>query len=168
MWRLSIIARFSCLPFRSIFPRISSHVRPCDNVSVGSLRPRSRCDSTCRDQGFEQVFAFMHNLQIRLSFTLRTPQENLILQRCRFAEINLFHQFVPHGGFRLFFVPLFLRNRSHSHGEIILSRGARMGIPTLELFPIHFLPRLFSNCRSHSSPVTGCPHKFLSCGNTES
>ena len=56
VWRLCIIARFSCLPICKTFPSMSS--RPRDNICVGFLPAKWLFDSGCRDQRFDQVFLF--------------------------------------------------------------------------------------------------------------
>ena len=61
VWRLCIIARFSCLPICKTFPCMSSW--PGDSIRVGFLPAKWLFDSACWDQRFEKVFLFSRFLK---------------------------------------------------------------------------------------------------------
>ena len=92
------------------FTRMSFHIiGPSDSVCMGFLPAKQWFEKPAEIRDSSKT-VFLHDLQVRLAFTLRPSQVYLILQQCCFLAINLFHPFVPLGFQLLFFPPIDIKS----------------------------------------------------------
>ena len=121
--RLYIIFASFYSTVRKIFPRISWHDLPChktmgDIVFVSdnfSIAPAEFLDSN--------IFSLIvHNIFACLTFSLSTTQMDMVKARCRFYQINFFHENFPSRIDVLFLACQFLY-RPHTQKRIVLCLG---------------------------------------------
>ena len=129
-------------------------------------RIRQLFSSSCRNSWFEHFPVVVNETTVRLTFTLSASQLHTIKERCRFLQIDVFHQSFPHGF--LMVLPSYF-DVVHVHGqEKDLVDHAQTDVPRLVLSSHPFSRGTVSNCLFHSKPATECPYKIFSRRTTRS
>ena len=164
--KLYKVAPLSDLQIHSIVQRIFGHVLPCRRTTPlfvrGALPNLVIFCCSSRNSWFEHLRISFNNRFIWFAFSFSASQIHMVKKWCRFVNMYVSHQFLPHRS-----QILILPNHSnviHTFWQkISLVYDERTYIPTSEVSPIQVLRNLsFSNGHSHSNPAKGCPYKFRS------
>ena len=99
---------------------------------------------SCSDARFELFTVLVTHTFVRFTFALSASQLHVIKGQRRLSQINVFHQFLPHGIEILLLSSQF--DVIHRETGIDLADDAQTSMPSLLLSPIHFPTELFSNC----------------------
>ena len=87
---------------------------------------------------FEHLCIFLNDILVRFAFTLSASQVHVVKKWCRVSQINIFHQFLPHGPHSLLSSSHCNVIHPHVRMRIILVFDEQQGTPSSELFPIQF------------------------------
>ena len=133
VWRLCIVARYPCIPIRSIVVRISLHALHCRRTRLRRLRLILPNQET-----FSMFPAKVNDEHICLySSTTLLFNWHSIHKLRRFHEMNLFHQSLPHK-FQIVFLLCHLVAVQRTRIERVLVADEHRDVPKRTLSPIGF------------------------------